>query len=71
MRFLEVRPKVKRLLDDNGQLPKENKAGDKGRGHVEKPQWTEGLKRRVLRRIRPDSEQMLAYMGKPSDYWDL
>ena len=71
MRFLGVKPRVKRLLDSNGQLPRENQAGEKGRGHVEKPQWRDGLKRRVLRRIRPDSEQMLAYMGKPIDYWEL
>ena len=71
MRFLGVKPRVKRLLDSNGQLPRENQAGEKGRGHVEKPQWSDGLKRRVLRRIRPDSEQMLAYMGKPIDYWEL
>ena len=66
MQFLGVKPRVKRLLDSNGQLPRENQAGEKGRGHVEKPHWSDGLKRRVLRRIRPDSEQMLAYMGKPT-----
>ena len=42
-----------------------------GSGYVEKPDWNSGLKRRVLRKIRPDAEKMLAYMGKPSDYWAL
>ena len=71
MRFLGVRPKIKKLLDSNGQLPKENQAGEKGRGFVEKPEWSSGLKRRVLRKILPDAQKMLAYMDKPSDYWAL
>ena len=71
MRFLGVRPKIKKLLDSDGRLPRENQAGDKGRGYVEKPEWNSRLKRRVLRKIRPDAEKMLAYMGKPSDYWAL
>ena len=71
IRFLGVKPMVKKLLDSNGALPKENQAGEKGRGYVEKPEWNNGLRRRVLRHVEPDAQQMLAYMGKPSDYWEL
>ena len=39
IRFLGVKPMVKKLLDSNGALPKENQAGEKGRGYVEKPEW--------------------------------
>ena len=38
---------------------------------MDKPQWTPALKAQVLRKIRPDARQMLAYMGKPQTYWDL
>ena len=71
LRFLGVKPRVNKLLDPDGNLPKENPAGAKGRGHVEKPEWNSGVKRRVLRKIRPDSEKMLSYMGKPNDFWAL
>ena len=71
IRFLGVKPMVKKLLDSKGALPKENQAGEKGRGYVEKPEWNNGLRRRVLRHVEPDAQQMLAYMGKPSDYWEL
>ncbi len=70
-RFLEVKPMLKTVLDSGLILPQENEAGAKGRGHVEKPEWNPKLKRRVLRIIRPDAKKMLAYMGKPSDYWVL
>ena len=71
LKFLGVKPRVKLLLDDDGCLPRENEAGAKGRGHVDKPVWSDGLRRRVLKKIRPDAEMMLAYMGKDKDYWDL
>lgn len=71
MQFLGVRPRVRTMLDPDGSLPRENEAGAKGRGHVDKPQWTPALKTQVLRKIRPDARQMLAYMGKPQTYWDL
>ena len=71
LKFLGVKPQVKQILDQNGHLPRENEAGTKGRGHVEKPIWNTELKEKVLRKIRPDAEQMLAYMGKPLNYWDL
>ena len=71
LKFLGVKPQVKQMLDHNGHLPRENEAGAKGRDHVEKPIWNAELKEKVLRKIRPDAEQMLAYMGKPLNYWDL
>ena len=71
LRFLGVKPHVKRLLDARGCLPLENKAGAKGRGYVEKPEWSPPLKAKVLRQIRPDAEKMLLHMAKPSDYWEL
>ena len=71
LKFLGVKPQVKQILDHNGDLPRENEAGAKGRDHVEKPIWNAELKEKVLRKIRPDAEQMLAYMGKPLNYWDL
>jgi len=71
LRFLGAKPIVKQLLDTNGNLPKENQAGAKGREYVDKPEWNIALKRKVLRQIRPDSEKMLAYMKKPINYWDL
>ena len=72
LHFLGVNdPQVTMLLDPAGRLPRENEAGAKGRGHVEKPQWQPDLKARVLQKIRPDANKMLAHMGKPLDYWDL
>ena len=69
--FLEVDPQVEQILDQNGRLPQVNEAGANGRGHVEKPKWGDKLKSKVLRRIKPDAEQMLAYMGKPLHHWNL
>jgi len=71
LRFLGVKPHVKRLLDSRGCLPLENKAGAKGRGYVQKPEWSPALRAKVLRKIRPDAKKMLLHMGKPSDYWEL
>ena len=71
LNFLGVDPLVKQMLDHNGLLPLENESGAKGRGYVEKPKWGSKLKSKVLRRIQPDAEQMLAYMGKPLNYWNL
>ena len=59
------------LLLDDGQLPRVNEAGDKGRAMVEAPAWTDKLRSQVLEVVRPDAEQMLAYMGKPIDTWAL
>ena len=71
LRFLGVKPHVKRLLDSRGCLPLENKAGAKGREYVQKPEWSPALRAKVLRKIRPDAKKMLLHMGKPSDYWEL
>ncbi len=71
LKFLGAKPQVKQMLDQNGCLPRENEAGAKGRDHVEKPEWNAELKAKVLRKIQPDAEQMLAYMGKPLNYWGL
>ena len=59
------------MLDQNGLLPRENEAGAKGRDNVEKPKWNTELKAKVLRKIKPDAEQMLTYMDKPLNYWNL
>ena len=59
------------LLLDNGQLPRVNEAGDKGRVLVPAPIWTDKLRSQVLELVGPDAKKMLAYMGKPSDTWDL
>ena len=71
LKFLGVKPKIKRMLDKNGKLPRENEAGTKGRDHVEKPEWNAELRAEVLRKVLPDSKQMLSYMGKPENYWKL
>ena len=71
LKFLGVKPKIKKLLNANGDLPRVNEAGDKGRAYVEKPKWNPILKWRVSRIIRHDSEQMLDYLGKPKTYWNL
>tara|TARA_A100001234_G_scaffold162490_1_gene143755 strand:+ start:569 stop:1387 length:819 start_codon:yes stop_codon:yes gene_type:complete len=71
LRFLGVKPKIKKLLDSNGCLPRVNEAGDKGRTFVEKPSWDPILKWRVSRIVRHDSEQMLNYLGKPKTYWNF
>jgi hypothetical protein len=59
------------LLLDQGALPRVNEAGEKGRLLVPEPQWSEKLRRQVLEVVRPDAEQMLSYMGKPLDTWEL
>ena len=71
LRFLGVKPKIKKLLDSDGCLPRVNEAGDKGRTFVEKPSWNPILKWRVSRIVRHDSEQMLNYLGKPKTYWNF
>jgi len=71
LKFLGVKPQIKQMLDQNGLLPRENEAGAKGRDHVEKPEWNTELKAKVLHKIKPDAEQMLSYMGKPLNYWNL
>ena len=71
LQFLGIDSHVEQMLDQNGRIPQENESGAKGRGHVEKPKWGEKLKSKVLRRIQPDAEQMLAYMGKPLNFWRL
>lgn len=64
-------PKHLELLLDGGQLPRVNEAGDKGRALVAAPTWTGKLRSQVLEVVKPDAEQMLAYMGKPLDTWAL
>jgi len=71
LQFLGVDPNVEKMLDRNGRIPQENEAGAKGRGHVNKPKWGDKLKSKVLRKIQPDAEKMLAYMGKPLNFWNL
>ena len=71
LNFLGVKPRARLLLDDQGKLPRENIAGAKGRGHVEKPEWNSKLKKRVIKKIKPDAKKMLAYMDKPNNYWKL
>jgi len=69
--FLGVEPRSKDLLLENGNLPLENKAGEKGRVYVEKPKWDNEVKEKILQKIRPDAKEMLTYMGKSTDYWEL
>jgi hypothetical protein len=57
-----------RLLDD-GQLPRVNEAGDKGRALVPRPTWPEPLRRQLIELVQPDAEALLAHMGKPTDTW--
>ena len=38
---------------------------------VPTPIWIDKLRSQVLGLLGPDAEQMLAYMGKPSDTWAL
>ena len=71
LKFLGTEPKIVQMLDHRGKIPRINEAGAKGREYIDKPIWGDKLKSKVLRRIKPDAEQMLAYMGKPLDYWNL
>ncbi len=73
LRFLgaSTTPEMVDLLLDQGALPRVNEAGDKGRELVPEPQWSEKLRRQVLEVVRPDAEQMLTYIGKPLNTWDL
>lgn len=71
LRFLGVKPKLQLILESDLTLPQENIAGAKGRGHIDKPQWSPKLKKRVLKVIKPDAKKMLSYMGKPKNYWNL
>jgi hypothetical protein len=64
-------PEHLELLLDGGRLPRVNEAGDKGRALVAEPTWTGRLRSQVLEVVRPDAQQMLAYMDKPSDTWEL
>ncbi|MFM7238811.1 MAG: sulfotransferase family protein [Cyanobium sp.] len=59
------------LLLDAGRLPRVNEAGDKGRELVPTPAWSDRLQDQVLEVIRPDAHQMLRYMGKPTDTWEV
>lgn len=61
---------VQRLLDD-GQLPRVNEAGDKGRALIPPPTWTPRLRHKLADLVRPDAERMLAYMNKPAGTWKL
>ena len=57
------------LLLDNGQLPRINEAGDKGRELIPKPYWSEQLRKQVVDVVQPDAEKLLAYMNLPLDTW--
>jgi len=59
------------LLLDDGQLPRVNEAGDKGRQLIPPPTWPPRLRRKLADLLRPDAERMLAYMNKPASTWDL
>lgn len=59
------------LLLEDGKLPRVNEAGDKGRELVAAPTWSDRLRDQVLEVVRPDAQQMLTYMGKPTDTWAL
>ena len=71
LRFLGVKPRLKLILESDRTLPRENIAGAKGRGHVDKPDWDPALRKRVVKVIKPDAKKMLSYMGKSKSYWDL
>ena len=71
LRFLGAKPRARLLLDEQGNLPRENVAGAKGRGHVERPEWNKKLKKKVIKKIKPDAHKMLAHMNKPDNYWKL
>lgn len=57
------------LLLDDGRLPRENEAGEKGRVYVDAPSWPPGMRTKMVELLKPDAEQFLAYLGKPTDYW--
>ncbi|MGL6135229.1 MAG: sulfotransferase [Prochlorococcaceae cyanobacterium] len=64
-------PEHLQLLLDHGQLPRVNEAGDKGRRLIPPPTWPPRLRRMLAELVRPDAEQMLAYMNKPLCTWEL
>lgn len=61
---------LNQLLEE-GQLPRVNEAGDKGRLPVDKPAWEPQAREAALKLIRPDAERMLAYLKRPSSTWKL
>lgn len=71
LKFLGVKPRLKLLLNGRNGLPLENKVGAKGRAYVDMPEWNQKLRKKLLLRIRPDSEKFLSYMGKSADYWNF
>lgn len=70
LRFLGAADDVEVLLND-GELPRVNSAGDKGRALIPPPAWPKALRHRVLRQVAPDARRMLAYMGKPASHWQI
>ncbi len=71
LQFLGARsePRFVDLLLDNGDLPRVNEAGDKGRADVASPVWPSKLRLELSDLVQPDAEKMLAYMGKSADTW--
>jgi hypothetical protein len=61
---------LNQLLEE-GQLPRVNEAGDKGRLPIDKPSWEPRVREEALQLIRPDAERMLAYLKRPSSTWNL
>lgn len=57
------------LLLDQGRLPHVNEAGQKGRAYVEPPRWPAELRSVVVKKLKPDAESFLSYIGKPPNYW--
>ena len=66
-----TRPEELPQLLDDGQLPRVNEAGDKGRKLIPPPTWPPRLRRKLADLVRHDAEQMLVYMNKPAGTWEL
>lgn len=64
-------PEHVQLLLDDGQLPRVNEAGDKGRQLIPPPTWPPRMRRKLADLLRPDAKRMLAYMNKPATTWEL
>ena len=69
LNFLGTESKVGKMFDQ-GQLPRANIAGSKGRRNIDPPVWPKDLKEEVVELIKPDTEAFLQKIQKPLNTWD-
>jgi hypothetical protein len=57
------------LLDENGRFAHRNEAGAGKRKSVPHPDWPPEMEAVIRAWLAPDAAQLLAHIGKPTDYW--